>query len=619
MPTPNKHFVFKIAAVVLVLIAILITLNLQQDETDVVDETIPVDEQLPRIVEREGFISSKSCRECHPTQHESWHKTYHRSMTQVASTESVVGDFDDVKLNSRGRDYHLYRKGDEYWVKMADPDWELLAMQHGADLAEIDDPPLIDRQVVMTTGSHHMQGYWIRGDIGNQLRQIPWYYIIKEQRWVPREDVFMEPPGSPRHFMEWNDACIICHSVGGAPRTNRQASMIDTHVAELGIACEACHGPGQPHVDYQRKVAANQSVAGLSDPVVNPKLKDHKVASEICGQCHSVFGPYDDQQFVAFGYPYRAGANLKESHYTLTFEDAHGKFGSERLQAYFWDDGTCRIGGREYLGLINSPCYEQGKMSCLSCHSLHESDPNDLLSVDMRSNDACLQCHEEYKGNLEAHTHHATDSAGSLCYNCHMPHTTYALLKSIRSHRIVTPNVSTSVEAGRPNACNLCHLDKTYEWTANTLNDWYDIPKPKLDADEKEIAASLLWGLKGDAVQRIITAWHLGWEPGIEASGAEWQPRFLAELLNDDYSTVRYVAGEAMRRYLKDWDYDFIATPAEREESKAAAIELWKNSNSLPNDQRNERLLIKADGSVDLKRLNRLLSDRDNRPITLPE
>jgi len=164
-------------------------------------------------------------------------------------------------------------------------------------------------------------------------------------------------------------------------------------------------------------------------------------------------------------------------------------------------------------------------------------------------------------------------------------------------------------------------MDKSYEWTADALNDWYEIPKPKLDQDERETAASLLWVLKGDAVQRIVTAWHLGWEPALEASGTEWQPRFLAELLNDDYATIRYVAGRSMKRFLKDdgWNYDFIASPAEREESKAAAIDLWRRSNSLSNDERNATLLIKADGTVNLKRMNRLLSDRDNRPITLPE
>ncbi|MBM84343.1 MAG: C cytochrome precursor [Planctomycetaceae bacterium] len=604
------------AATAIVVFAVL----RRTDDSDQLPER-PIEDQLPKFVQREQFVSSNACQECHPSQHASWHRTFHRSMTQVASTESVVGDFDDVQLESRGRSYRLYKKGEEFWVNMADPDWEASALKHGADLAQIDDPPIVDRQIIMTTGSHHMQGYWIRGDNGNQLRQVPWYFIIDENRWVPREDVFMEPPGSPRHFMEWNDHCIVCHSVGGAPRADRQANYYDTQVAELGIACEACHGPGKEHVQYQRLLANGGSVVGLSDPVVNPKLENSKIASEICGQCHSTFGPFNDRGFIEKGYSYRAGKTLSDSHYMLTFEEAHSEVGSKRLQSYYWDDGTCRVGGREYLGLVKSPCFERGPMSCLSCHSLHESEPDDLLTPSMRTDDACLQCHKEMADDLEAHTHHAANSSGSLCYNCHMPHTTYALLKAIRSHRIVTPNVATSVEKGRPNACNLCHLDQTYEWTATKLNEWYEIPEPELNDDERQVAASLLWLLKGDPVQRIVAAWHMGWKPAIEATGNDWQQRFLAELLTDEYSTVRYVAGKQIGQFVgaKDWKYDFVASPAEREKSRQRAIELWGKSHALPNDSRNQRLLIKSSLKVDEERLRELKEQRDTRPITLPE
>ena len=34
-----------------------------------------------------------------------------------------------------------------------------------------------------------------------------------------------------------------------------------------------------------------------------------------------------------------------------------------------------------------------------------------------------------------------------------------------------------------------------------------------------EVAASVEWLLKGDAAQRIVAAWHYGWQPAREASG----------------------------------------------------------------------------------------------------
>ena len=34
---------------------------------------------------------------------------------------------------------------------------------------------------------------------------------------------------------------------------------------------------------------------------------------------------------------------------------------------------------------------------------------------------------------------------------------------------IESPDVATTLKTGRPNACNLCHLDKTLDWTAEHL------------------------------------------------------------------------------------------------------------------------------------------------------
>ena len=34
---------------------------------------------------QEGFVSSQSCRACHPGEYEAWHDSYHRTMTQPAT------------------------------------------------------------------------------------------------------------------------------------------------------------------------------------------------------------------------------------------------------------------------------------------------------------------------------------------------------------------------------------------------------------------------------------------------------------------------------------------------------------------------------------------------------
>src|SRR5437867_1558510 len=40
-----------------------------------------------------GYITSESCKACHPGQYATWHSSYHRTMTQVVTPEAVLGEF----------------------------------------------------------------------------------------------------------------------------------------------------------------------------------------------------------------------------------------------------------------------------------------------------------------------------------------------------------------------------------------------------------------------------------------------------------------------------------------------------------------------------------------------
>jgi hypothetical protein len=105
-----------------------------------------------------------------------------------------------------------------------------------------------------------------------------------------------------------------------------------------------------------------------------------------------------------------------------------------------------------------------------------------------------------------------------------MPYTTYGLLKTIRSHQISSPSVKATLDTGRPNACNLCHLDKTSGVDRRVPRTVVPNPKPALDADQQSVAASVLTLLKGDAGQRAIVAQSLGWAPAQQVSGtAGWR------------------------------------------------------------------------------------------------
>ena len=50
-------------------------------------------------------------------------------------------------------------------------------------------------------------------------------------------------------------------------------------------------------------------------------------------------------------------------------------------------------------------------------------------------------------------------------------------------------------------------------------------PPLELPPEHKSIAASLVWMLRGNAAQRVIVAWHFGWQPAQQASGSDWAAR----------------------------------------------------------------------------------------------
>ena len=68
--------------------------------------------------------------------------------------------------------------------------------QHPVERFDLREIPRVHRQVVMTTGSHHYQTYWVTGSeqFGNLLQTLPLVYLVKDHRWIPREAAFMVPP-----------------------------------------------------------------------------------------------------------------------------------------------------------------------------------------------------------------------------------------------------------------------------------------------------------------------------------------------------------------------------------------------------------------------------------------
>ena len=625
-------------------VALAVTANRGVPESEVDNRPVQVD--------GDGYVTSETCRSCHPSQYDTWYGSFHRTMTQIATPDTVRADFDGVRVeNTHGRPMLLERDGDEFWAEFDDPGWEGPATER----------PRITRQVVMITGSHHQNIYWYATGHDRGLNVLPGVYLLEEQQWVPRSAVVLHSPGQSVAMLNghWNAICIACHTTLGKTAFDTpyrsepfEMQVIDTTVAEFGIACESCHGPAQAHVEANQNPLRRYRLhlaegTGDGDPtIVLPTRLDPERSSQACGQCHSVWEFYDldgERHANRAGLPYRPGDELRDTRFIaqpsvdrnspeiLAFLENDPEF----VRGSFWPDGMIRVSGREYNGLIDSPCFRHATepdrtLTCFSCHTMHKTpeDPRTIagwadthqVSTDMGGNEACLQCHEPMRTDVPAHTRHSAGSSGSSCYNCHMPYTSYGLLKTMRSHTISSPTATETAELNRPNACNLCHLDKTLGWTADRLQEWYGTPVPVLSDDERTVAASLLWILSGDAGLRALTAQSMGWAPAQETSGTSWMVPHLGEALGDRYDAVRFIAARSLRSLpgYADLEFDFVAPEQARVDTAVRILSAWRAS-PASRLRRDPELLVDADGELRVAAMRRLFDQRDRRPLFLRE
>ena len=642
--------------------------------------------------EARQMAGSDTCRGCHPGAWKTWQDSYHRTMTQLPSTEAVLGDFDSTLYLASER-WRLAREGDGFY-----------ATRYGRD-----GRPNRAR-VALLTGSHHLQNYWL--DVGKGwLVQLPFVWLIESGRWIPAKASFLQPPDEAPAPVIWNDGCIYCHTVAGARGAGLDARETLSTVGELGIACEACHGPSAQHVRDQRSPVrryvghwGEESV----DDVIHPDRLDEDAKDAVCGQCHAVFMHRRPGERAAAGDGFRPGDALAETRLvlqlqsasspkdepflpplrdtTVSIEYAEGRrklavvglaprglyvksdvqrpsrvafvLGGQRskgrwisggpgrptrikvggwsagawraaldVMGYvdlavsvkdwdaFWRDGTVRTVGREQNGLAISPCATQGALTCTTCHDMHGQRPDNQVRPGFDGDQACAECHGDLVGAPEPHSHHPPEAAG--CYDCHLPYTTYGLLGAARSHRIDIPSPRRMEAQGRPNACNLCHLDRTVSWAEAALTRWSGRPGDPFDGTET-VAAGPRWLLAGDAAVRAVTAWHLGWDPARSTAGVdEWAPPLLSILMTDPYAAVRAIAGRSVAKG-PDWagrSYDFVGPPAGRNEAAKRLLEAWRARRRGPTKP---GLLLGVDGVLE-PTAGALLGRRDSRPVTVAE
>src|SRR4029077_15258261 len=98
----------------------------------------------------------------------------------------------------------------------------------------------------------------------------------------------------------------------------------DTRAVELGIACEACHGPGEAHATANRNPLRRYTLhftRGAADAtIVQPPRLDPRRASRVCDQSQSsgaCGAARWERDANAHGLPYRPGDDLAATRFVV--------------------------------------------------------------------------------------------------------------------------------------------------------------------------------------------------------------------------------------------------------------------------------------------------------------
>jgi predicted CXXCH cytochrome family protein len=312
--------------------------------------------------------------------------------------------------------------------------------------------------IALVYGSKWKQRYFTK--VGDDYFPQPAQWDVTHKIWRP----YMVANGTdwwstlypPDNFMRpTGPLCDGCHSVNYNIETKT--------VTEWNVGCERCHGAGSEHV----KTRSIHSI-------INPSRQDYVHANDTCIQCHSQGQPLKNPiggKYYDWPVGYHAGLNLSDF---WKLEDH--KLGE--LSFTHFPDGTAHKNRMQGNDFVQSLMYARG-VTCFSCHDPHGSQNDAMLRKPVK--EICLTCHGPntqngpHAASIEEHTHHKVGSTGSECVACHMPKIEQTIADvNVRSHtfHFVTPGQTDALKI--PNACNVCHTDKTTAWANDALKTWSD-------------------------------------------------------------------------------------------------------------------------------------------------
>ncbi len=397
------------------------------------------------------FVGSEACKSCHKAAYDNWKGSHHDLAMDVASDESVLGDFNGATFTHFGAESRFYRKDNRFFVHTTGPEGIMG-----------------DFEITHTFGVYPLQQYLVPFSGGRKqclpiawdARQNRWFHLYPDQPLDPEDWLYWTNAGQ-----NWNGMCAECHSTNLKKNYDPEANTYDTTWSQIDVGCEACHGPGSAHVRWAELPEMGRPQVDNYDLVVRTANMTPSEQIELCAPCHSRRmslgdNTHDIEAFMDYGIPQLLSPGM------------------------YFADGQILDEVYVYGSFMQSKMYDRD-VRCADCHDVHS------IKRIKEGNDLCLQCHRADIYDTKSHHFHKKEGepgepirdangqvlfevgSGAQCEQCHMPGRNYMGIDYRPDHSFRIPRPDLTVEMSVPNACDRCHVDKPTQWSVDAVAKWY--------------------------------------------------------------------------------------------------------------------------------------------------
>lgn len=374
----------------------------------------------------QGYLGNESCVSCHEEAFKDYEGSHHDKAMQLVDAQTVLGDFNNTEAILDGVRYSFTQREGNYYVKTLELD--------GSEN---------EYKVTYVFGLTPLQQYIVDFPDGKkQVLRVTWDTI--DNKWFHQyagdEIVITDWLHWTRGAQNWNTMCAECHSTNLKKNYFVEKDSFHTTYSSINVSCESCHGPGQKHVNW-----ADNGEKGENMYVILGN--NQKTQLNMCAPCHA-----------------RRVKLTQDLVPGLSFED---QYLVQNISSEFYHlDGQILEEDYVYGSFLQSKMHSLG-IKCGDCHNVHS------MKLKLTGNKLCLQCHVPATYDTPEHHFHKENTEASQCINCHMTGRYYMGNDFRRDHSFRIPRPDQSVSHGTPNACSECHQDKSEEWAAEWVVNWY--------------------------------------------------------------------------------------------------------------------------------------------------